>query len=359
MLGSIRWYYLPKRWTDKLDKATISKEKNYKDFTSMSSEETTLMPVGNENLKPAEVGDPSGWKAYVPSGDQRLVLSAIDNELDAAKSAWRDKHNTGDGSEQPNCAAREEFFMKCIDETGESLKRQLGSVTIPADEAEVERVLDSFQMKLLATRPVSSGDNCDDDESLSSEDDEGVDISFDDNEVVDQDAYNQVKQLRSQAREVSARVISVREETVGRAMDMTRRNLSELLTVHGFSEHDAEEESNEPGSGEQTDDSNNTEKRDALNPMHIALQTLSSSLQHVDSGLAEKLDTLKETIGTIDSSVEKYQRMSQGDESALSQTEKALLASERPKETVVEALEESESPMNPDKKLASLLAGVL
>ena len=97
--------------------------------------------------------------------------------------------------------------------------------------------------------------------------------------------------------------------------------------------------------------------------MNVALQTLSASLQNVDTDLADKLESLKETIGTIDSSVEKYQRMSQGDESALSQTEKALLASDdepRQRGVVDSSGDESDdSPMNPDKKLARLLAGVL
>ena len=117
---------------------------------------------------------------------------------------------------------------------------------------------------------------------------------------------------------------------------MTRQNISELMRVHGLSDN-AEDELNE--ASEQTDDAN--EKRDALNPMHIALQTLTTSLQNVDSGLAEKLESMKETIGTIDSSVEEYQKMSQGDHSALSQTEKVLFAREEPKEMVVKSLEET------------------
>ncbi|KAL7537487.1 hypothetical protein ACHAXR_007851 [Thalassiosira sp. AJA248-18] len=317
------------------------------------SEETTLPPVDNENANPLEAAA-SGWKSYVPSGDQRLVLSAIDGQLNAAKTAWNERN-----ADKPN-DARKDFFIDCIDKTGASLKKQLESVTIPADEAEVERALDSFQSELISTRPPfsscpsSGGKDCDD-ESLSSVDDKEEDIEFDDNEILDQDAYNQVKQLRSQAREISARVISIREETAGRALEMTRRNLSELIRVHGFTEN-AEEGSGEAGEQE-VDDTH--EKRDSLNPMNTALQTLTSSLQNVDSGLAERLESLKETIGTIDSSVEKYQRMSQGDDSALSQTERALLASEKLKETAVESLDEIESPMNPDKALARLLAGVL
>ena len=75
--------------------------------------------------------------------------------------------------------------MKCIDETGKSLKQQLESVTVPADETEVERVLDSFQTRLLSTKPSSDcDDDDDDDESLSSVDDINEEIEFDDNEIV-------------------------------------------------------------------------------------------------------------------------------------------------------------------------------
>ena len=72
---------------------------------------------------------------------------------------------------------------------------------------------------------------------------------------------------------------------------------------------------------------------------------------------------MRETIGTIDSSVERFEKMSQGDESALSRTERALYARETPKgeERAAEsaAADESECPMDPDKKLACMLAGVL
>ena len=300
----------------------------------------------------------TGLKAYVPSKDHRLVLSAIDNQLNIAKDSWKEKHGND------NNKGREEFFMDCIDKTGTSLKQQLESVTIPADEAEVERVLDSFQTRLLSTRPFSNNNNIgndnddddDDDESLSSVDDENEEIEFDDNEIVDQDAYNQVKQLRARARDISSRVISIREETMGKAFDITRRDISELMRVHGFTETVS---SADGGETQEQNEDDNEEKRDSLNPMHVALQTLTSSLQNVDTDLADKLESLKETIGTIDSSVEKYQRMSQGDESVLSKTEKALLASEEPRRTVVESLDENDSPMNPDKNLARLLAGVL
>jgi len=299
--------------------------------------------------------------AYVPAGDRRLVLSAIDNQLNVAKESWRQKNSTDKQPNNNNSSSREEFYMKCIDETGKSLKQQLESVTVPADETEVERVLDSFQTRLLSTKPSSDCDDDDDDESLSSVDDINEEIEFDDNEIVDQDAYNQVKQLRAQARDISSRIISIREETAGKALDMTRRDITELMKLHGFSENLADD--NNDNEEEQEDNEGASSSNNNLNPMNVALRTLSASLQNVDTDLADKLESLKETIGTIDSSVEKYQRMSQGDESALSQTEKALLASDdepRRRGAVDSSGDESDdSPMNPDKKLARLLAGVL
>jgi len=345
---------------------------------------------------------------YVPSGDQRLVLSAIDNQLNASKIAWKEKYYAADAASAPannnnnnnnnNNSAKVEFFMKCMDQTGESLKRQLQSITTPANESDLERTLDSFHTRLFTITQQQQqqpgfDDDDDDSESSSPSDQEDESIDFDDNEILDRNAYDQVKQLRIQAREISARVISVREETAGRALDMTRRNLSELMSVHGFADEDAAEDHDGDapnGEGKTTEDDDDddgdeqqTKEKDggsmetnggavSNHNMHIALQTLTTTLRHVDSNLTEKLESMKETIGTIDASVEKYQRLSQGDESVLSRTEKALLfagsetmPSNEEKMMMVglssedESESSSSSNMNPDKKLACLLAGVL
>ena len=299
-------------------------------------------------------------RAHVPSCDRRIVFSAIDGQLNAAKIALREKNNAND--EQPHTAAKVEFFVDCIERTCESLKRQIDIATVPVDEMRVEGAVDSLRTRLLslATRPSNDGDRggSSPSSSPSSVDDDASDeiYEFEDDDIVDRDAYDQVKRLRAQARDVSSRVIAIREETTGKALDMTRRDLSELLRVHGFSEVSAEGRQSE----EVVEDANAT-RMDSLNPMRAALQTLVSSMQHVDPALAEKLEALRETIGTIDSSVEKYKRLSQGDDSGLSQTEKALLSIEHQEEYEAHSLgeEETESPMNPDRKLARLLAGVL
>jgi hypothetical protein len=315
----------------------------------ISSDTTAPPPIVDENIDPSVNASIIVRTSHVPISDQRLVLLSIDNQLDEDKTAWKEKH-----VDEPN-SAREEFFVRCIGETGDSLRQQLASVTIPTDEAEVERLVDAFQDRMFSTKPSPPGreDEENDEESLSSFDDGEEEIEFDDAEILDQEAHDQAKQLRSQARDVSARVISMREETTGRALDMTRRNVSELISVHGLADIAGDGPN---GTSAQTEEA--AVKRDVLNPLHIALNTLATSLQTVDSSLADKVESMKETLGTIDASVEKYQRMSQGDDSALSQTEKALFASDEPRETIVESVEEPESPMNPEKKLAHLLAGI-
>jgi len=298
-----------------------------------------------ENVNPSEEPSSSEIRAYVPSIDRRLVLAAIDNQLTRAKSAWKEKN-----SDQNN-PSKEKFFMECLDQTAASLKQQLEVVTIPADEDEVENTLDSFQMRLLSTRP-DEDDDCDG-ESISSDEEDEKEISFDDNDIVNEEVLEKVKTFRNDVREMAARVISIREEACKKALSFAERDIVNVLEVHGFnSSNDGEE-----GVHEQIGDA---KERDVLNPMHVALQTLTSSLQDVDSGLTDKINDLKHTIEVVDSYIEKNQRLSQGDENVLSQTEKALLACEHVRENVESIVEDdNDAQMNPDKKLARLLAGVL
>lgn len=327
------------------------------------------------------------------------------------KDAWGEKNfnsgeeillhqpssSNGNNDNNINLVAKGEFFLNCINQTGASLHRQLELVTTPVEEAELESVLDSFRMR-LATATLHHGyhansNNCHDEDNEEEEEDwlssssisEDEDFEFDDAEIVDDEAYHQVKQLRAQARDIASRVLTTRDETVRRAMEMTRRNLEELMRVHGFDTdlnhdksqgdcsdavvHQEEEGTSNNHEYEKCNSSNGS--GDTLNPLRMALQTLVSSLNHVDSNLGDNLESLKETIGTIDSSVEKIQRHLKGDEGALSRTEKALLASscENPEEDttiivggvkIVAAYADKEretTMMNQDKKLAYLLAG--
>ncbi len=304
--------------------------------------------IASENKDPAAEPSAHEIRAYVPKSDRRIVLAAIDNQLTAAKSAWKEKN-----ADQNANPAKEEFFMKCLEQTAASLKQQLEAMTIPADDEEdVEQKLDSFQMRLLSTRPDENADT--DEESISSDEEDEKDISFDDDDIVDEEVLERVKKCRNDVREVAARVISAREVVCRKALNVGERDIAHVMELHGLNSINNEEEE---GVNEQIGDGN---ERDALNPMHVALQTLTSSLQDVDSGLAEKVNDLKNTIGVVDSYIEKNERLSQGDENVLSKTEKALLASEQVKTNVESTVDEDDdAQMNPDKKLARLLAGVL
>src|SRR5210317_908739 len=177
-----------------------------------------------ENIYPtssSEEPSASEIRAYVPSSDRRLVLAAIDNQLTVAKTAWKEKNskqNNNSSSSNGGGPAKEEFFMKCLDQTAASLKQQLDAITIPADEEEVEQKLDSFQMRLLSTRPddEEDDDDCDED-SVSSNEADDKDISFDDDDIVDEDVLERVRKLRNDVREMAMRVITTREEVCEKA----------------------------------------------------------------------------------------------------------------------------------------------
>ncbi|KAL7472495.1 hypothetical protein ACHAXS_012842 [Conticribra weissflogii] len=319
----------------------------------------------DENAPPSLAPLPSShWKAPVPSTDYRVALAAIDSQASISKSDWTKKHpDAPDG--------RRDFFLNCIDQTAESLKKQLEATTLPAEETEVERVLDSFKYREISTLPPASPGTDEDYDSVSSSSsqDEDDNYEFDDDEIIDQEAYAKVKQLRVQAREIASRVISLRERVSKGALAVTQRSLDELLRVHGFS---AEEEEGGNSTSEvdvinvkancEADEDSMSPGSRLIEPMNTALRRLTDSLQYVDSGLVRKIDSMKETMNTIESSIEKYQRLSQGDESVLSQTEKALYSAEGRMESFAntrELMEEEEEPMNDDAKLAFLLAGAL
>ena len=133
----------------------------------------------DENSKTLDAATAASMKVYAPSSDRRLVLAAIDNQVNASKVAWRESNSDGQSN-----AAREKFFLNCIDQTGAFIKRQVELLTMSMDEAAVEDVLDSFRTRRLANTRSSSplmadDENCDDD-SLSSDDDENEEFEYDD-----------------------------------------------------------------------------------------------------------------------------------------------------------------------------------
>jgi len=335
-------------------------------------------------------------KTRVPSSNRRAILSVIDNQMNSAKVAWQTKYLT---NVETNSSKVDFIINECIDKTGLCLKQQVLEMTtteeddnLSADEHVNEAMttatravvrdtsdpLDSFKLRQLQLTTIRGDDiDRDDDDdvshSSSSIDDITEDISFEEAELFDQDAYNQVKQLRSKAREISSNVIGLREETTSRALDVVKHDLAVLLNVHGFSTQDTDN-NDEEGVAESTttkeaknDETENNNNDSSLNPMNVAIQTLIGSIQTIDTDLSTKLEELKETIGTIDTSVNKWV-----DGSTLSQTEKAILASTdaqygeetddllaRRERCGGKVAENDESPMNPEKKLARLLAGIL
>ena len=272
--------------------------------------------------------------------DQSAINSAIDICVAEIKSAWQKKN--------PGNSSKEAFHFNCMDLMAQSIKDQMISDAKPVDADMLEQQLNAFKTRFTVLDE-------EEDES-SSESEQEQDISFDDDEVVDTEAHEKVREMRAKTREIAARVVASREEAIEGALGVTGRTVQDLLEVHGFGKGQTEGESELS-----TEEAGDSIKADhgRINPLNAALRNLTSSLQNVDSGLSEKIESIKETISTIDSAVDKYQRISQGDENALSQTEKALIAASNVKTREIMEEVGEETLNDPDRNLAGLLSGAL
>jgi hypothetical protein len=292
--------------------------------------QTTLSPNS-----PSANETPAPPKQYpIAATEQSQILTSIDTTLSTLKSSHIQKYGNQHGTE---------YTLHCMDATVDSMKSQLRSITSGVDDDLLDRQLYSF-------RYLRNNNQDDDDSSFSSED-EIQDVSFDDEEILDEDAYDKVRKLRRKCREVAGRVITVREEALEGALGVTRRSLEELLSLHGFSDEQQQEEEEEKYTVDNTR---------IIEPLNAALKNLTGKLQNVNAGgLNQKLESIKETIGTIDLAVEKCQRVARGEENLLSQTEKALIAASNVRERIVEEEEVGEETANDvDRNLARLLAGL-
>ena len=82
--------------------ATIPTSDQIININTMASPAVTNNKIRDENDASAAEAASSiaaaTLKAYVPSGDQRLVLSAIDNQLNLAKESWKQRNGCSSSS---------------------------------------------------------------------------------------------------------------------------------------------------------------------------------------------------------------------------------------------------------------------
>eukprot|EP00956_Cyclotella_meneghiniana_P036648 scaffold128441_cov30-Cyclotella_meneghiniana.AAC.1 len=317
-------------------------------YVSSSQTNSTLLPT-------ADPATASRIQIPTTSIDHSIVLNFIDTRLAQIKSSFQQETH---GSNPAKTA----FYLQCMDDTVASIKRQITNLTEPIDDELLQQELDRLELRY---RNITTID--DDDTSSSSSEQEDVDISFDDDDILDTEAYAKVKELRAAGREIANRVIDTREETVGRALNVTERGVVELLNVHGYAnKNDEQDESSsviDNHAGGETV-SATTINPSIVEPLNTALQNLTSSLTNIDSNgnLTNKLNSIRETITTIDASVDKYQRVSQGEENVISQTERAIMEATTAmnREDEGNRVVMGEETMNDtDGILARLLAGAL
>eukprot|EP00956_Cyclotella_meneghiniana_P001644 scaffold1810_cov60-Cyclotella_meneghiniana.AAC.2 len=323
-------------------------------------EQNLLSSQTNSSTSLSPTADPAtASRIQIPttSIDRSIILNFIDTRLAQIKSSFQQQQQQTHGSNPAKTA----FYLQCMDDAIVSIKRQITNLTEPIDDELLQQELDRLELRYRSCTLQTIDD---DDTSSSSSEQEDVDVSFDDDDILDTEAYAKVKELRAAGREIANRVIDTREETVGRALNITERGVVELLNVHGYAtKNDEQDESIDNHSGGETA-SATTINSSIVEPLNTALQNLTSSLTNIDSNgnLTNKLNSIRETITTIDASVDKYQRVSQGEENVISQTERAIMeaATAMNREEGGNRVVMGEETMNDaDGILARLLAGAL
>jgi len=154
--------------------------------------------------------------------------------------------------------------------------------------------------------------------------DDSIDDDIDPEELVDQEAWKRVQELRSQVREKATSVQVLRDEICNQAVDLAQRQVK-LMSTETTSMNE-----------EMMNVSDNA-AREKLQEMEHSLKIMQTALQQTQDGLPDKLSSLQDTIAAIEHSLNK----------GLSQTEQTIVS--RSNDDMVD------TDMAPEERLASFL----
>ena len=174
----------------------------------------------------------------------------------------------------------------------------------------VEPVSDAAYHEHLQRNIVE--DDSDDSEQESDDDEPISDDEFEEEELLDREVLQRARVLRQQVREASERASKLRSSVTDRAVSVAQREAALLVgpTNKPMKPYDAAAMARrleQPFSGE---------KSEKLMEMEESLKSLTLSLQEMDGKVPDTMETLQETIDTIQMAME------QG--TSLSQTERAI-----------------------------------
>jgi len=336
---------------DSSNSASSSKHDDENEYSISSTSSTTSVVDHRSNTLVAE----SDLHALLEAMDERMeelltkVSSSTNNPLDPAAERQR------------------EYLLQCRD----SLRQNIGRIVEPiSDEAfhmyrvQASKNNNESSLPIINASIHANGNDekvesvVEHDEKEEENDDDDDDYEWDEEDLLDPQALQRVRELRQEARTQAAHVQAIRNEVVQKALDLAERQVQLLRRrqapkigprVEALSTASAEGDTN--GSNENED---SVPQRSAayvqvsnkVSEMHRTLSQLSSSLEKQAKEIPQTLICLQETVSVVEESLSRRQQPTL----SLSQTEQAIL---RREEGVATALVMDWMPLPPHVSAAT------
>ena len=259
----------------------------------------------------------------VAESDLQAAMQGLEERLKRSLS----KYDDGDAVPSDNQNTR-----RLLQECGNSLKRNIERIVQPVtDEAFhvfVKRNDDNDEDD--GTKTEDAGDSY---ETTNEEEEE-----YDEEDLLDPEAVQRVKELRQKIRAQAASVQKVRQEVLEQAVTIGQRQVHLWLGKYG--------DSSKAQAEIEVAALDTTRSRKQVDEMHESVANMVTALHEIGKEIPDKLSSLQETVAAIEKS------LSRKEEGTLSQTERAILSRD---EDVAMGLMNEVSDISPEKRLANFL----
>lgn len=219
----------------------------------------------------------------VADSDLRAVLQAIDNKL------------------QESCKEEMELY-KMFQRASASLQENINNIVtaIPSEEYGVYTRVNHLDEK---------------EEEIEDEEEDCVlsedSIEYDEEELLDLDAFERARGLRRQVREAAARVIKIRQDTTDKAVKLAHRKVSLIVGENDSSTEVFDVEAFQSRLNEIVCSKEHDELRQAFD-------SLSQSLEEMELEIPQKSEALQTTVETIEEGLAKQKFLSRTEEAIVS-----------------------------------------
>lgn len=237
--------------------------------------------------------------SLVAESDLKGALKGIENCLDE----WRNIEKQPKDEENPISEETRSTLNSLLSQAKESLTNHMERLLEPISDEEYHKYLHRYDV-------IEEVEEEMDEES---EDEPISDDEYDQEELLDKEVLQRARVLRQQVREASERVNKLRRSVTDRAVSVAQREAALLVGPPPLGEN---KPYNVDAMTEQLQQPFSGKKSEKLIEMEESLKNLMSCLKEMEVKVPDALETLQQTMDTIQLALE------QG--TSLSQTERAI-----------------------------------